>query len=100
MIKIMNTIRPDKCMECNTDRCIELYDIYDKPVNYTYLVDMYERGNNQNIIEKFDNRQLSYMKCKRCGKQYCIDWRNRTLPIPIRAFWYLDHFLNINYGNR
>lgn len=99
MIRVINKIRPDKCMECNTDRCIELYDRNDKPVNYTYLIDMYEKG-NINILEKFDSRQLSYMRCKKCGKQYCIDWRNRDLPIPIRAFWYLDNFLNNNYGKR
>lgn len=100
MVKIMNIIRPDKCMECKTDRCIELYDIYDKPVNYTYLVDMYERGKREDIIDRLDKRQLSYMKCKRCGKQYCIDWRDRSLPIPIRAFWYIDNFLDSNYNKR
>ena len=97
MKKIFSVIRPDKCMECNTERSIELFDIFDRPVNYSYLLDLIE-SKNINIDEKFNNRQLSYMRCKRCGKVYCIDWRTKNYPVPVRAFWYLEQFLYNNYN--
>lgn len=96
MIKIFSKIRPDKCMECNTERSIEIFDIFNKPINFSYLIDLTE-SKNIDINEKFNNRQLSYMQCRRCGKVYCIDWRN-DIPTPIRAFWYLDQFLYNNYN--
>lgn len=98
MIKIMHKIRPDKCMECNTDRSIELFDMYDRQVNYSYLIDQYEKGIILDSMERFDNRQLSYMMCKKCGKVYCIDWRDIHLPVPVRTFWYLENFLDKNYN--
>lgn len=97
MKKIFRIIRADRCMECNSDRSIELFDIYDKPVNYSYLLDLLER-NNIDINEKLNNRQLSYMQCRKCGKVYCIDWRDRNYPVPVRAFWYLEQFLYNNYN--
>lgn len=94
MKKIFSKIRPDKCMECGTNRSIEIYDIFDKPINYSYLVDLHETK-NINIMERLNNRTLSYMKCKRCGKIYCIDWREPDYPVPVRTMWYLDQFLSI-----
>lgn len=97
MIKIFSKIRADKCMECNSDRSIEMFDVFDRPVNYSYLLDLLETK-NIDVNEKFNNRQLSYMQCRRCGKVYCIDWRNKDYPVPVRAFWYLDRFLDQYYN--
>ena len=97
MKKIFSIIRPDKCMECNTERSIEIFDVFDKPINYSYLLDLLE-SKNIDVNERLNNRQLSYMQCRRCGKIYCIDWRNRNYPVPVRAFWYLDIFLDKNYN--
>lgn len=97
MINVFSKIRPDKCMECNTERAIEIFDVFNKPVNYSYLLDLLE-SKDIDISEKFSNRQLSYMQCRRCGKVYCIDWRSRNYPVPVRAFWYLEQFLHNNYS--
>ena len=97
MKKIFSIIRADKCMECNTERSIEIFDIFDKPINYSYLLDLLDTK-DIDINEKINNRQLSYMQCRRCGKVYCIDWRNRKYPVPVRSFWYLEMFLHNNYN--
>lgn len=95
-MKIFTYERYDYCNICNTDKGIECYDKYDKTINYSYFITAYMRGN---IISTFDNKELTYMKCKRCGYVYAIDWTN-GVPLPLRNFRHIENFLYNNYGKR
>lgn len=77
-MKVIQFKRHDNCINCNSDRSIELYDVYNKPVNYSYFLDNISRID----IDCFNKRELSYMKCKKCGKIYNINWVN-GIPEPL-----------------
>lgn len=78
MINIMTRLSLDTCSNClHAD--LELYDIYDKPINYKQLVQFYEKGRPTIHYTMNSNRTWSYFKCKHCGKIYIINW---TTPIP------------------
>lgn len=80
--------RSDYCINCHTSN-IELYDMYNNPVNYSLLVTKYLQGGDINSV--LNKRELSYFRCKKCGQIYRIDWRNNYFPIP-----YI--YLTYNYG--
>jgi transcription elongation factor Elf1 len=69
-------IRGDSCPKCNEDRCVEAYDIRNKPIGYTYLLDTRK-------TDKLVNLQLSYMRCSQCRTEFHIDWSNRENPRPL-----------------
>lgn len=74
--------RNDSCPFCGNDRCIDIYDTRDKSINYTYLLDMLEK--NPNFKADYSNSDLSYARCKTCGKIFMIDWtRSKTIPCPL-----------------
>lgn len=94
MIKIMTSIRGDHCGRCGNKRSIEIYDKFNRAANYSLLLDNVD---DTNIVERFNNRELTHMKCKRCGFVYCIDWRE-GIPMPLREFSHIDNFLYDNYN--
>jgi len=88
-IKTISFKRQDHCVKCNADRSIELYDIYDKPINYSYFLDRL----NSVSLDSFNRRELSYMQCKKCGVVYDITWENK-IPEPLINKNTLFIFLN------
>lgn len=80
--------RPDYCVLCDSQRSIECYDIYGKPINYVILVDKYNR-NKELALDILHNKNLSCMKCKRCHNEFRIDWSSPDrFPKPL----YSDKF--------
>ena len=66
--------RLDKCPSCNEDRVLEIYDKFNRPVNFSKYVD------SDNLSELLENRHdLRYMKCKKCGKSYKISYLNGVI---------------------
>lgn len=86
MEKLFIKIRDDYCMKCNSDRSIELYDVNDKPINYSNLVDRMKYNMREDIIIKYLNKyELSHFKCKKCNIKYKIDWTDGYIPHVLRT---------------
>lgn len=96
MKNLFKPIRGDFCTCCNSARSIECYTKFDKPINYTYFLDQIE-SNRTNVLAKLDNVEIAYMLCKRCNKEYFIDWRC-GYPLPVRDFIIIDIFLDHVYN--
>lgn len=90
-MKVFNFVRYDYCNQCNTDRSIECYDSYGKPVNYSLLVDQYLKEKD---IDRVLNgyRTFIYFRCKKCGALYRLDWRTR-FPVPLRSEFVVENFI-------
>jgi hypothetical protein len=85
-IKAVAFCRPDYCNKCNTERAIECYDVYSRPINYTLIMDYVEKG--KIVTDIIDKRELSHMECKKCKTQYNLDWTKAPgYPVPL-----LDNF--------
>jgi len=84
LIKLCTFNDKDYCPYCHTKHSIELYDIFNKSLNYRNILHL------SNIESIIDVKQLSYFKCKNCNKEYKIEWDNGR-PYP------LTYNLNINY---
>lgn len=70
MEQVVKIVRmEDYCPSCDSKYSIELYDVYNNPLGLTRLL-------NRNIIDEADTKKLSYMKCKKCGKEYRIHYYN------------------------
>lgn len=76
MNNAIKIIRGDTCPKCQKSRCVEAYDIRNRPIRYTYLLDT---GKTDNLI----SLQLSYMKCNQCNSEFGIDWSNKENPRPL-----------------
>lgn len=80
----------DYCSVCNTQHSVELYNIYNKEVNYTLLLQM--RDKIDNIVDK---SILSQFKCRRCGAKFNIDWTIKNgvrFPTPFKQKYLLNKF--------
>lgn len=94
MKNLFTPIRADYCTHCGTDRALECYTKFDKPINYPLFLD--ELKHNSSIIHKLDNYEIEYMLCRKCKTEFFIDWRN-GYPEPIRDFILVEIFLNNYY---
>ena len=75
-IKIMP---PTYCRICGK-YSIDLYNVYNSPIGYNNILN---RNTKSNILKALDNnKSLSYMKCKNCGKVFYIDWTQK-IPRPL-----------------
>lgn len=83
MIQLMEPIREDTCLVCNSIRSIELYDIGNHPVRYTYLLD-------SNNTDRLLDRKLSHFQCRKCHKIYSIDWSDKSRPKPLSEVKKMD----------
>lgn len=92
LIKPFILERDDYCTNCRTQKTIELYNIYDKPMRYSNLLSF---ANNINLDSVLDKTVLSYMKCKKCGKIYKICWKDHK-PAPMVCDPVFDDFMQ-NY---
>lgn len=87
--------RSDYCHNCNNARSIECYDINNRSIFYSNLLDNLEKGLNIDHIRK--GTHFSYMQCKKCKKIYSINWDiEKEIPKPLITNTMLNHFLN-NY---
>lgn len=87
MERIVEIVRmEDYCPSCHSKYSIELYDVYNNSLGLTRLL-------NRNILnDKIENRRLSYMKCKKCGHEYKIDYSYGS----VRP---LNEEIDISYNN-
>ena len=97
MRPLIEFTRIDDCPCCNASKSIECYDVYDKPINYTYLLDQYEK--DKDVLNRLNNKVLSYMKCRNCNTKFVIYWgQNREIPIPMNtriSDIFFDSFIKI-----
>lgn len=82
--------RDDYCYNCSSERAIEMYDVFGKPIGYSHILD-----NNESIMDM----RLKFAKCSRCGKIYNID-RSDTKKNPRPMTININHFLNKYKENR
>lgn len=64
--------RPDICPYCNSNRALEVYNRFDKPMNYSFILDR-----KQNPSEKLID--IEYIKCKKCYKKFFPRWEGDIL---------------------
>lgn len=82
-------LREDTCLLCNSTKSLECYDVNNRPVGFTNLLET-------NKIEYINNRELSHIKCSKCGKQFMLNWSNKNIPRPLIYKAVLQEFLE-NY---
>lgn len=101
MINPIRFEREDTCVYCNSKRSIELYDNFNRPMNYTLLLDSLKSSPNKRdeILNKLDNKVLGYMRCNRCKRIYKIHW-NKNFPYPLNTDTQVRAFIDINYVNK
>lgn len=78
----------DYCSECMNRHSIELYNMYNKEVNYTLLLQ-----NKEKVDKIVDKSILLYFKCRKCGKIYDIDWTIKNgsrFPTPFKQKYLLN----------
>ena len=73
-IKPIKFIDPVICNSCG-NRSLEIYNRYDKPMGLTLAIQSGE-------IEMFQKMNVRYFKCKKCGAEFPIQWRD-NIPIPL-----------------
>lgn len=83
MIQFMTKIpRDDYCPNCNNERCVEIFDAANKPINYTVLLDKLESSKGKLKVD-LSNKPIKQAMCLLCGKRYQIDWSdNLKIPRP------------------
>jgi hypothetical protein len=75
----------DYCMDCNTEHSLVIYDIFNRGTDIRSII------NNPAII---DSKEMSYIKCKNCNREYNIDWSSQTrIPRPLITNIGLSSFL-------
>ena len=86
--------RQDTCVACRTNRAIECINRYGKvPIQYSMLLDRLDYGYNLDDLLK--KNELSYFRCRRCGKIYDISWNiEKGIPEPLLNNSGLGHFLD------
>lgn len=82
MEQAIDFIPIDTCHICMTPNSIDLYNNYNSPCNFTKKI---EQGELTNL-----KAYGSYMRCKKCGAKFMIDW-TRGIPQP----QYFTSFYNI-----
>lgn len=75
--------RPDICIKCGKLRALEIYNRFDKPMNYSFMLDRKE-----NIEERVID--MEYLQCKYCKERFFPRWENGVIlplePINERDF--------------
>lgn len=76
--------RPDTCPNCKSQRSLEAYTKYDRPIKLSLRID---RDN------QFDGN-IYYMKCSKCGYEYFPKWLSLSkFPFPMHDSDY-ENFMN------
>lgn len=67
------------CSNCGKDT-IEIFDFFGNPVRYKAMI----LGKPESL-EFLKDRNIYSMKCKNCGMEYKMEWKDdASYPIPIR----------------
>lgn len=92
MIKPVRFYRPDMCIKCKSERSLDCYDKYSRPIGFSRIIDLKQKGKNVTI----NSKELHYMKCKKCNKIYQLDWKDgREIPYPLINNIKIDNFLEM-----
>ena len=70
MINPLEYTRYDTWIFCGSERSIEIYNNFNRPIHFSILID---RGEIDNIKSL---QNLRYMKCSKCGKITKINYLN------------------------
>lgn len=65
MADIVTFYEEDYCMDCNTAHSLSIYDIYNNKISIQKIM------NDSSILIR---REMSYIKCDKCNREYNIDW--------------------------
>jgi hypothetical protein len=77
----------DYCMNCKVEHSLEIYDVYGNHYNISNII------KDNSII---DRKELSYIKCKKCNREYNIDWSGENrIPKPLITNIALGSFLQL-----
>lgn len=72
--------RADTCAVCGAPRSIELYNIFDSPLHFTYALD----SDKTKDLSKYNAR---YFMCKECKEQFPIHWLDgRPIPLTLENY--------------
>lgn len=93
MSELMIKARNDECPICGSERSLECYDMKNKPIRFTLFID------NKNF-DRLKHRALSYMKCRKCGSVFNIDWNDNGEPYPLTERKLNDFMLKYNEFNK
>lgn len=81
--------RPDQCPTCRGR--IEIYDFFNNPLDYQFVMDLYMAGRKGVEIKK----AIYQMRCSRCKRVYPIIWKD-GFPFPdCRDYPLEKHFNNL-----
>lgn len=95
LINPITFLREDYCIVCNSNRSIECYDVFNRPINFSRIIDIY---NNKKIFNEQNIKDIYSMKCKKCNTSFTIDWfGNRAIPRP-STINHINEFMNIFKG--
>lgn len=72
MIKPFKFDRPDTCPKCKKSRSLEVYNRFDKPMNYAFILDR-KTPPSEKLID------IEYIKCKYCKERFFPRWEGDTL---------------------
>lgn len=79
------------CNSCNSVHGLECYDISNRPINYSLLIQMFNQG--KTISQILDKKELAYFKCRKCGEYYRISWNLLNFPVPLRYEFPVEVFI-------
>lgn len=84
MERAIEIIPLDTCHVCMTPNSIEMYNNYNSPCNYSSKL--------RNGTDEFTSLKAyaKFMKCKKCGSIFSIDW-SKGIPQP----QYFNTFYNV-----
>lgn len=75
----------DYCMDCNTSHALSIYDIFNNRISMTAVM------KDPSVL---DRRQMSYVRCDKCNREYNIDWSSDSrVPKPLLTNIELNQFL-------
>lgn len=79
LINPVKRILPYECPKCG-NKTINIYDKWDKRVNYSLLC---RYNTYEQVKRKLENTDLKYMRCDACKSIFILDWSREKIPYPI-----------------
>lgn len=76
-MQAFNHLRADRCPICNSDRTLELYDMNNRPIRLSAMIDF-------NRLDNLEGRKLSHFRCIKCKNTFDLDWTiDKSCPHPL-----------------
>ena len=93
MIKPIEFVEKDYCINCNSEHAIQCFTTYNKIINYSSLLK--RLGNNESLDNILGRAELAYMKCNKCKKEYKIQWNvEKNIPEPMFDDIFFNYFMS------